>query len=984
MEQNSFPITNEYEDIRLSRTEMFRRFGWSIMLFGAIVIAGFTMLLFAMYRNLYAMTTDSAYRNAEARVVRYAQDINEYIGGAVFSLDDICVHVNRMLAAGAKNPEIIAYIEDETDMIEVTLLDESDGVYGYVNGEFVSGAGWVPDEDYDATERPWYIGAIEADGDVAYISPYVDESSGDIMMTVAKLLDDKKSVIAIDLGLDHLQYFTENISEYDAYVSSGILNLNGARGDYRGASYAMVVDANGQIILHSDRSRIGESTLGGFDFADADFFRHMLTSNDRVNYVFGKTKGAAPVMVYEKLRFGWNVIDVYDYSYYVNLIRNMSIGFFSGGMLFIFVVLSIFYSMAKSRVQVEKSRIRLEETETLRKAKAMAEDASRAKSDFLANMSHEIRTPINTVLGMNEMILRETGEENIRGYAGSIQTAGQTLLGLINDILDFSRIEAGKMELIPVEYELSSVLNDMVQMIHPRLEEKGLEFYANFDKNMPKTLFGDEMRVKQIVTNILTNAAKYTKKGSVTFCVGFERIPDEPDAALIEVSVKDTGIGIRKEDIPRLFSEFERIEEKRNRNIEGTGLGLSITQAILSMMDSSLEVESVYGEGSTFSFALRQTVVNWEAMGDYKEAYRSHVNSVRRYRTGFTAEDARILVVDDNPMNIAVFLNLIKQTKITADTALSGDEGIRLFTLRSYDCVFLDHMMPQKDGIETLKEMRALAREDNVGVPMICLTANAISGAREKYLKAGFDDYLSKPIDTARLENVLLTYLPQEKISILDLNEEELAEEALPEELERLKNTVVDVNAGLINSGSPEALTELLEIFFHSREKVVDELGSYFAEGDWKSYTIRVHAMKSSLRVIGVTELGEEAQKLEDAGKTEDILYIRGHHDGFIREYEKTARLVEDCFPAPSEGQKPSGPLLSEEETIRVLGEIRDAADDMDSDRLDEIFTRYANNRIPERFAGVWMQLKAAADEFDYMGIEKLCGRITEIQEDFK
>ncbi|MCR4817957.1 MAG: hypothetical protein K5841_03245, partial [Fretibacterium sp.] len=305
----------------------------------------------------------------------------------------------------------------------------------------------------------------------------------------------------------------------------------------------------------------------------------------------------------------------------------------------------------------------------LRRQTEIAATANRAKSAFLSNMSHEIRTPINAVLGMNEMILRESDEENIIEYSENIRTAGNTLLGLVNDILDFSRIESGKMEIVPVDYELSSLINDLVNMIQARADKKGLLLRLDFDENTPKLLNGDDVRIKQVVTNLLTNAVKYTEKGSVTLHIGYERIPDDPKGVLLDFSVSDTGIGIKPEDIEKLFSQFERIEEKRNRNIEGTGLGMNITKSLLEMMGTSLKVDSVYGKGSTFSFRLRQKVVKWEKMGNYKAARSLSLSERKKDREKFTAPDAVVLMVDDTPMNLTVFKNLLKRTLMQVDTA---------------------------------------------------------------------------------------------------------------------------------------------------------------------------------------------------------------------------------------------------------------------------------------------------------------------------
>ncbi len=393
-----------------------------------------------------------------------------------------------------------------------------------------------------------------------------------------------------------------------------------------------------------------------------------------------------------------------------------------------------------------------------------ANQANEAKSLFLSTMSHDIRTPMNAIIGMNEMILRKSSDDETLMYSESIRTAGNTLLGIINDILDFSKIEAGKMEIIDVDYNFVSLLNDLVNMVQGRAEEKGLSFELDVDRNIPGIMHGDEIRIKQVITNILSNAVKYTKEGGIVFSISGQKCEDNEDYVILHVSVKDTGIGIKKEDLDRLFVAFERIEEKRNRNIEGTGLGMAIAQSFLEMMDSKLQVESEYGKGSVFSFDLKQKVVKWEPIGDFDTAFKRFLSERKKYRVQFVAPKAKILVVDDTEVNLKVFCSLLSETRMQIETADSGDACIALFKRIRYDVIFLDHMMPDKDGIETLKEMKALSDTPNKDTPVICLTANAVSGMREMYINAGFDDYLTKPIDTGRLESMLLRYLPPELV----------------------------------------------------------------------------------------------------------------------------------------------------------------------------------------------------------------------------
>ena len=396
----------------------------------------------------------------------------------------------------------------------------------------------------------------------------------------------------------------------------------------------------------------------------------------------------------------------------------------------------------------------------LQKQRDIADNANAAKSRFLANMSHEIRTPINAVLGMDEMILRESREETIRTYASDIMSAGKTLLSLINDILDLSKVEEGRMEIVPVQYELATLINDLVNMISDRAVKKSLKFNVEVNENIPHVLLGDEMRIRQCALNVLTNAVKYTEKGSVLLKIDYSE--KDWENIYLKFTVSDTGIGMKEEDIEKLFQPYQRIEEARNRAIEGTGLGMSITRQLLELMGTELEVTSEYGKGSTFTFAIEQQIIDPDKIGDYANKFSDKKENSYTYRELFHAPDARILVVDDTEMNLTVMQSLLKQTQIHIDTASTGKDAITLTTVNKYDVLFIDHMMPDMDGIETLKKIRENMK--NQGTPAVALTANAVSGARDNYISSGFSDYLSKPVDSTLLEKMLYTYLPKDKL----------------------------------------------------------------------------------------------------------------------------------------------------------------------------------------------------------------------------
>ena len=503
-------------------------------------------------------------------------------------------------------------------------------------------------------------------------------------------------------------------------------------------------------------------------------------------------------------------------------------------------------------------RTKAEESDALREAKQAAEDANNAKSIFLANMSHEIRTPINAIIGMNEMILRESQNPDIINYAQNSSAASETLLSLINDILDFSKIESGKFELVPENYKLNEVIKNLVNMMRPRAEKKNLAFTVQVNPNTENLLFGDSVRVRQIVINFLSNAVKYTRVGSVDFIVDGEKISD--DKINLKFTVKDTGIGIHEEDIPKLFNDFERFDAKKNKNIEGTGLGLAITQKLVAMMNGKIEVKSVYGEGSTFTVILPQKIVGNELIGKIEE--KPHA-AQEKYQPSFIAPDADILVVDDNEMNLLVATNLLKATQVKVDTALSGMSCLKKLAERHYDLIFLDQMMPSLDGVQTLKMARAM--EDNLSkdVPIIALTANAISGTREKLIAEGFTDYLSKPIDVKLMEKMLMNYLPAEKV--LSSTQEKISAAEKPSEP---VSDLINVEKGLeYSAGMTDFYKEFLLKFVSLKAEKQQKLQATFEAGDWKNYTICVHALKSTSLSIGGEKTSEAAKELEKAGK---------------------------------------------------------------------------------------------------------------------
>ena len=636
-----------------------------------------------------------------------------------------------------------------------------------------------------------------------------------------------------------------------------------------------------------------------------------------------------------------------------------------------------------------------ETTKELEEMAIAADAANREKSTFLSNMSHEIRTPINAVLGMNEMILRESHEEQILSYARDVEAAGVSLLGLINDILDFSKIEAGKMDIIPVDYEPASLLNDLINMIEKRARDKGLSLNIEVDENLPKLLHGDEVRIKQIITNLLTNAVKYTKEGTVTLKVEMQRIkgrnPKEQaeakDKIKLVVRVMDTGIGIKEEDIEKLFKAFERIEEKRNRTIEGTGLGINITEQLLRMMGSRLEVESTYGEGSTFGFSLVQKVVNWEALGDFREALKKSRKGKTSYHEKFTAPEAKILAVDDTAMNLTVFTGLLKKTQVQIKTASSGAECLSISSKEKFDLIFLDHRMPDKDGAETLQELKADGNNPNRDTPAICLTADAVSGAREKYLSAGFDDYLTKPVDPDQLENALISFLPPEKVRLYDTNSSPDAKEpsenqfseggsygkaSLPDLLSSIDSGLLDIKSGITHCGSEETYLATLKTYTDSIIDTADEIERYYNSGDWKLYTVRVHALKSTSRMVGIAKIGDLAESLEHAGDEGDIEFIRQNTENLLKDYRSYQTLFSPIFEKKDDAMEKNLPLITDEELISAYGIMAEFATNFDYESLVYVMESLDDYRFPDAECERHKILKSAVARPDWDKIQEI------------
>ncbi len=573
---------------------------------------------------------------------------------------------------------------------------------------------------------------------------------------------------------------------------------------------------------------------------------------------------------------------------------------------------------------------KVSENNRLREARLIAERSSDAKTDFLANMSHEIRTPINAVLGMNEMILRESGRvrgasdpeelrrgiEDISGYAAGIRSAGGSLLSIINDVLDFSKIDAGMMEINESEYSLGSLLCGIDSMMGFRAREKGLGFRIEADPSLPDRLRGDEVRVRQVLTNLLNNAIKYTKEGSVSLAVSREPRdgPEADSTVFLRFTVKDTGIGIRREDMEKLFQKFQRVDLEQNSSVEGTGLGLAITYCLLDMMGGTIDVDSEYGKGSVFTVTIPQEAVSEEPIGNYLDRPAGRSAGAPGEPAGnaepFTAPDARILIVDDTRMNLAVLSGLLKKTGVTTDTASSGAEAAGMCRSRKYDLILMDQRMPQMSGTEAMRYIRAQQTGANRDTPFVCLTADAVAGARERYLAEGFADYLSKPVTGSALEQVLIKHLPKDKIIKCEAEQprERPEEKEKEEEFGFLRNYGADPDRGLMYcQGDAGIYRTLLLEYAGDAEAKTGELERCLSEGNWKEYAVHVHAIKSTSKMIGAGILAEEAAELEAAADEGNAGYIMNEHGNIISRCLRLADAITGALGTDTRDQDGDG-----------------------------------------------------------------------------
>lgn len=585
-----------------------------------------------------------------------------------------------------------------------------------------------------------------------------------------------------------------------------------------------------------------------------------------------------------------------------------------------------------------------------------AETAANSKSAFLANISHEIRTPLNAILGMNELVLRESRQPHIKEYAMYIKNSGKSLLTIISDILDLSKIESGKVYLVNENYSLSSLVEDVERSIQKRIMEKGLELKIYVEPELHENLKGDEVRIKQIIMNLLTNAVKYTEKGEVRLYITGTVVDNKQD---LTIEVSDTGIGMRSEDMDKLFTNFERLDLKRNRSVEGTGLGLPITKNLLVAMGGDITVSSVYGEGSTFTATVGQEIVNEEQIGDYRKKYKEKLHHEVCYHESFHAEDARILVVDDNEVNLKIVVGLAKNTKLQIDTALSAAEGLKLIRQHSYQLLLIDHMMPEMDGIEMLQHVKTMDGGIYKDIPAVAITANALSGAKQTYLDAGFCGYLSKPIDPERFEQIIKDNLPQEYVTECGDGNGDTATEGQetdgtsdPKQEEEWSIPGIDIAKALSYiGGSRELYISLLQTYLDGSEERIRKLEECKNKEDIFNYDITIHGLKGISASIGADSMAIAAAGLEEACKDPQtaMTYIQMNHDHAVSQYRELLEQIKKWLAnIETDGKIEKEAVTNITEMLTIISDLKTAVFEYKEKAACTCLERLYKTEIPE------------------------------------
>ncbi len=855
--------------------------------------------------------------------------------GAESAVISSVLTIEHLLDAPDSHDKIHQYIRKFSKALSDPLIGAGsfEIVYGVFNGEFISGTDWEPPDDYHIFDRPWYIAAHEVQGGgVSYSTPYLDADTQDIVVSVSHVVKNPQGenagVVSIDVS----------IHDMSLYVKS----LNSAYG-----GYGVLISQDFTYLAHPNESFIGRRMkyLGPKYEEMENAFLSGATEISGVDVL--EKSGIPAVIFFRKLESGWYIgigipADVYYKTTHI--------------MMIFLSVLGIIFMLLLNTLMVRMSM-----------ARKKADEENKSKSSFLARMSHEIRTPMNAIISLVEILLRKNLPSDVRDQMMIIRRSSVTLLTLINDILDFSKLEAGQIQLDIKTYSFSSLISDVKTIIMVRLESKQLEFIVHIGEGIPERLIGDDIRIRQILINLLTNAVKYTDKGRIELDAHARALEDE--RVEIELTVRDTGIGFKPEDMNILFHEFSRFDSVRNRGIEGSGLGLAIVNSLCKIMGGTIDVQSVYEQGSTFTVKIPQGVDKTDMYGT-PDADTADSRQVLDFSQTppFIAPDIRVLVVDDIETNLMVAEELLQFYEFRVDTATNGTDVLRLVQENRYDLIFMDHMMPGMDGVETTEKIRALGanRADSSSdfltaayfscVPIIALTANALNEYRDMFLNSGFNDFLAKPIEVEKLYAILKKWVPTDKqlpasASDKTRNQDKTAEDAASSNTDAIEG--VNMKAGVINTGGSFAVyLRVLSMFQHDAEKRLRIIRQAMESNNMALYTTMVHALKSAARSIGASEWGNFAEDLETAARNNNISLIKQRTEELLEQLRSlTDNIAGFLSKTASDIDTHSAALLSKEQ----LDALQQALADINMPQIDALMEEYGElplNSSIRRFLG--------------------------------
>ncbi|MDR2500006.1 MAG: response regulator [Treponema sp.] len=1037
--------------------------------FGVMVLTGYLFVQNIVWNRLLESSNRSL-AAAEAY-------IRAAFAEAEISLLNTYHAIQDRIGAGASQRELLEYLADTTAwMRKREGVLELYGVYGYIRGEFIDGISLNPEEPYIFQRRPWYQAGIRSGGSTAYTAPYTDLRTGNLIVSAARYIDNAEGkiegVLAVDMNIARLNEYVQDLS-----LSEG--------------GYGMIVSQNMTVVAHPQEAFRGRQldTLGEYYH---ELSRMLRTGEAVLEKQIQDSGGGKALAFFSPLSNGWYVGLVTPYrTFYRDLFYAAAVLAVLGGALALALGLAL--------LRLNAARMR-------------SDEESKAKSSFLARMSHEIRTPMNAIIGMGELALQAESPAKMAEYVGGIKQAGLNLLSLVNDILDFSKIEAGNLQITPAPYELSALLNGVINVARVRIAEKPVLFMVTVDPAIPLRLYGDEARIRQILLNLLSNAAKYTQRGFIALTVNadYQDIrAGEEYSLVLYIEVADSGIGIKPEDLSRLFGNFVRMDLEKNRNIEGSGLGLAITRSLCRAMDGDVMAQSEYGKGSVFTAVIPQGYFRGEAVAlvenpqekgvllyDRRRRYAESIGGAlqkmgvpvsaavspedffaqlesgrfpyafadpaaceeaaariaakglntrpvmfsglgdalaagnlasipmpayavplanilngrdcgsrrEKAQVRFTAPRARLLIVDDIATNLKVAEGLLAPYQAQVDTCLSGAEAVRLIQRHGYDMVFMDHMMPGMDGIEAAAAIRSWEADSPGQRPparIIALTANAIAGMKELFLEKGFNDYLSKPIELAKLHGIMEKWIPPEKREaagkaarpVRPLPHGRPGEAALPQRGgpdtagpvaaptaaggpdAPLNIPGLDTRRGLIMTGGTETgYRQVLALFSKDAEERLPLLRAPPGAEGLPGFITQVHALKSAAASIGAAAVSSEAALLEEAGKRADLWTVGEKLPAFAQCLAELARNIRAALgEAPSGGQRAAAPSPG---VAALLGELILALESQKADAIDRLLRELSQQTLDGEYKKT---LESISDDVLMTEFDRAAGSVKRI-----